>query len=40
MKASKLISLKDRNTQWGIYVIIRRRYKITFEIFLTNTFKL
>ena len=40
MKASKLISLKDRKIQYGIYVKIRMLYCINFEYFLTHTFKI
>ena len=40
MKASKLISLKDRNIQYGIYVKLRLYYPINFEFFLTHNFKL
>jgi hypothetical protein len=40
LKASQLITKKDRQIQYGIYVILRTKYKITFEEFLTNTYKL
>jgi hypothetical protein len=41
MKASKLLSKKQRKEQYSQYTALNlKRFKITFEKFLTNTYKL
>lgn len=41
MKASKLLSKKQRKEQYSQYTALNlKRFKITFEQFLTNTYKL
>jgi hypothetical protein len=42
MKASKLLTLEQKNSQWAIYNMFKIKYKFpfTFEIFLTKEFKL
>jgi hypothetical protein len=41
MKASKLLSKQQKKEQYGQYTALNlKRFKITFEQFLTNTYKL
>ncbi len=41
MKASKLLSKKQLNEQYGQYIALNfKRFKISFEEFLTKTYKL
>ena len=42
IKASKFLTLKQRNEQWGIYImfVIKYKFPFTFEDFLTKEFKL
>lgn len=41
MKASKLLTKQQRLEQYGQYIALNlKMFKITFEQFLTNTYKL
>ena len=41
MKASKLITINQKNANWGDYIKFKNKFKkfVNFETFLTNTIK-